>query len=213
MSVLNDYDIIVQGLCGLLAPHSERVEVVELVVGDVEKADDGSRVDLVLYDTFGQQQCNVLDVQRLSQTTGAKVVVFSWNVDPTLVREAMRRGAAGYLEKSLSGAALANALVRIHQGERLQPSVDRVVESNGDWPGRAQGLSAREGEMMALIAQGLSNQEMAERAYLSVNSVKTYVRTAYRKLGLSRRSQAVRWGIEHGFLPDATRREDVAPGA
>ena len=49
----------------------------------------------------------------------------------------------------------------------------------------AQGLTAREAEIIALITQGLSNQEIAERSYLSINSVKTYIRTAYRKMGVT----------------------------
>ncbi len=56
-----------------------------------------------------------------------------------------------------------------------------------------------------LITQGLSNQEIADRSYLSINSVKTYIRTAYRKIGVTRRSQAVVWGMKHGFEPDRLR--------
>ena len=57
--------------------------------------------------------------------------------------------------------------------------------------------------MLALIAQGLSNQEIAERAFLSINSVKTYIRSAYRKIGVQRRTQAVLWATQNGFVPVA----------
>ena len=63
---------------------------------------------------------------------------------------------------------------------------------------------------MALITQGLTNQQIADRAYLSINSVKTYIRAAYRKTGVERRSQAVLWGVAHGFLPDRERTIDPA---
>jgi NarL family two-component system response regulator LiaR len=62
-------------------------------------------------------------------------------------------------------------------------------------------LSSRESQIVALIVQGLSNQEIADIAYLSINSVKTYIRTAYRKMGVTRRSQAVVWAMQHGFGP------------
>ena len=68
-----------------------------------------------------------------------------------------------------------------------------------DWPGRSEGLSDREAEIIALITQGKSNAEIAALTYLSINSVKTYIRTGYRKIGVSSRTQAVLWGIEHGF--------------
>ena len=63
--------------------------------------------------------------------------------------------------------------------------------------------------MLALITQGLTNQEIADKAYISINSVKTYVRTAYRKIGVSRRAQAVSWGMDHGFRPQRARRVGV----
>ncbi len=63
--------------------------------------------------------------------------------------------------------------------------------------------------MLALITQGLSNQEIADQTYLSINSVKTYIRTAYRKIDVTRRSQAVAWGLKHGFDPDILRSVDT----
>ena len=58
------------------------------------------------------------------------------------------------------------------------------VDGAGDWPGRAAGLSPREAEVLALITRGLSNQEIADRAHVSINSIKTYIRSAYRKIGV-----------------------------
>ena len=84
------------------------------------------------------------------------------------------------------------------------------VGGAGDWPGRAAGLSSREAEIVALITQGLSNQEVADRAYLSINSVKTYIRSAYRKMDVTSRAQAVLWGVNNGFKPDSLRTVDPA---
>ena len=55
--------------------------------------------------------------------------------------------------------------------------------------------------MLSLIAQGMSNIEIAERLYLSINSVKTYIRSAYSKIGATSRSRAVAWRLQHGFAP------------
>jgi len=59
--------------------------------------------------------------------------------------------------------------------------------------------------VIALISQGLSNQDIADKTYLSINSVKTYIRAAYRKIGAETRAQAVIWGLTHGFEPDRSR--------
>ena len=208
VAVLNDYEIVVNGIARMLEPYADRVRVVETSTGIPSMGES----DVVLYDTFSQAQGNVLEVQEVSSMTGAAVVLYSWNLDPTLVAEALRRGAAGYLSKTLDGAGLADALVKVATGQRVLPGDRGHGEEHGAWPGQEQGLSAREAEMMALITQGYSNAEIAERSYLSINSVKTYIRTAYRKLGLSRRSQAVRWGLEHGFLPPEPRRTNTARG-
>ena len=84
-------------------------------------------------------------------------------------------------------------------------SAGTLVE--GEWPGQEAGLSARESEIVALITKGLTNQEIAERAYVSINSVKSYIRSAYRKIGVTRRSQAVAWAMQNGFESDQRRVE------
>jgi len=63
-------------------------------------------------------------------------------------------------------------------------------------------LSDREFDVIRLITEGHSNQEIAEELYLSMNTVKTYVRSGYRKIGATRRSHAVIWGARNGLLQD-----------
>ncbi|MEO6999466.1 MAG: helix-turn-helix transcriptional regulator [Terracoccus sp.] len=74
-----------------------------------------------------------------------------------------------------------------------------------DWPGRAEGLTEREAEILALITQGLDNAEVAARTYLSPNTIKSYIRTLYRKIEVESRTQAVLWGVDHDFSPDHRR--------
>lgn len=68
------------------------------------------------------------------------------------------------------------------------------------WTDNRTGLSAREVQVVALIAEGLTNQEIADRVFVSINSVKTYIRSAYRKIGVNSRTQAAVWGMEHGIV-------------
>ena len=208
VAVVNDYEIVVAGVAAMLAPHHDRVNVVEL--------DSGlpvvSNVDVILYDTFGQIQGDGVDLEDLVHGSEARVVIFSWNVQDELVRTAIERGAAGYLSKGMSAVEIVDAIEAVHGGGTFAPRTSALgVERGdaGDWPGRDHGLSARESEVLALITQGLSNQEIAARTYLSINSVKTYIRTAYRKIGVTRRSQAVGWGMRHGFEPDRMRSIDT----
>jgi NarL family two-component system response regulator LiaR len=209
VAVVNDYEIVVAGIAAMLAPYRERVSVVELdsslpVISDV---------DVILYDTFAAVQGDGVDVEELARGSEARVVIFSWNIDAALVRMALERGASGYLSKGLDAEQVVSGIEAVHRGETVAPPEVEVSERDaaGEWPGREFGLSARESEVLALITQGLSNQEIAGRTYLSINSVKTYIRTAYRKIEVNRRSQAVAWGMRHGFEPDHVR--SVVPHA
>lgn len=82
-----------------------------------------------------------------------------------------------------------------------------------DWPGKEHGLTTRESDIVLLIAHGLSNQDISDRLYLSINSVKSYIRLAYRKMScVESRTQAVIWAIQHGFRPDIVH-PDISPSA
>lgn len=203
VAIVNDYEIVVAGVASVLAPYADRLTIVELDSGLPVVSD----VDVILYDTFAAVQGDGVDLDTLVHGSDAKVVIFSWNLQGELVQRAMEHGAAGYLPKGLPAGEIVAGIEAVHSGEQVTPARAGAA-GPGDasaWPGRDIGLSAREAEVLALITQGLSNQEIADRTYLSINSVKTYIRTAYRKIGVSRRSQAVLWGTRHGFEPDRLR--------
>jgi two-component system, NarL family, response regulator LiaR len=204
VALVNDFELVVVGVAALLEPYRDRVQVVELDSNLPVLRD----VDVILYDTFGQVQGKGVDVESLVDGGPAKVVIYSWNVHGLLVDDSIEAGASGYLSKGVEAEELVDAIERIHAGETLLPKGGGTAnpKPESDWPGKAHGLTGREAEIIALITQGLTNQEIAERSYLSINSVKTYIRTAYRKIGVERRSQAVLWGIKHGFEPDVLRR-------
>ncbi|GAB3768862.1 DNA-binding NarL/FixJ family response regulator [Nocardioides ginsengisegetis] len=208
IAIVNDYELVVAGVAAMLSPFHDRVAVVELDSGLPVVSD----VDVILYDTFGQVQGDGIDLEDLVRGSDARVVIFSWNLQPELVARAIDKGASGYLSKGMSGDEVVEAVEAVHDGTIVTPSEAAAVDRGaaGDWPGREAGLTAREAEVLALITQGLSNQEIAERSYLSINSVKTYIRTAYRKIGVERRAQAVVWGMKHGFEPDRLRVVETA---
>ena len=67
------------------------------------------------------------------------------------------------------------------------------------WLGERDGLSAHEGAIVSLIVLGLSNQEVAGALHVSMHSTKTHIRSAYRKMGVTKRTQAISWGVHHGL--------------
>ena len=203
VALVNDDEVVVRGLDSMLRNYSHRIEVVELVAGKQVS----EPVDVALYDTFGMGQGNGTAVKQLVESPRVKTVaVYTWNFQPWLTRDTLNQGVRGYLSKSLPAARLVDALCAIAAGQLVvSPSKGRSALVGGDWPGRSEGLTAREAEVLSLITMGLSNQEIAERTLLSLNSIKSYIRSAYRKIDVDSRSKAVLWGVEHGLRADRVR--------
>ncbi|MFC6007091.1 response regulator transcription factor [Angustibacter luteus] len=190
----------------MLEPYRDRVVIAELDAN--EPVDD--LVDIALYDSFAQPESDAAEIGVLVANPRARrVVVYTWNFHPDLVASARDKGAHGYLSKTLAARELVDALEAIHAGENVTTEgPPRAKVATGlDWPGRGEGLTDRESEILALITQGKSNAEVAALTYLSPNTVKSYIRTTYRKIGVASRSQAVLWGVKHGFVPDHHRIE------
>lgn len=212
VALVNDYEVVVRGLADMLRSYRTRVDVVELTAG----APVGAPVDVALYDTFAQSAADPGGVARLVANPDVRrVAVYTWNLDPTLLRASLRVGASAYLSKRLPASALVDAVEAVHAGEVVvSPDQGRGEVIGGDWPGREEGLTARESEVLALITQGMTNAEIVERTGLSINSIKSYIRSCYRKIDVTSRSRAVLWGLAHGFTPDQLRVADPhIPGA
>ena len=192
VALINDYEVVVLGFNQLFAHYADRIEVVTLVANEPVRA----KVDIALYDSFGQGEPYADSVPCLLENAAAdKTVVYTWNMDEDLIAWCKANGVAACLSKEMPAAALVEALEAVHSGKRVFPAPMTVqVASGAAWPGREEGLSYREGEMIALLVRGLTNAEIAALLFLSPNSVKSYIRSAYRKIGVARRSQAVPWG-------------------
>jgi two-component system, NarL family, response regulator LiaR len=193
VALSNDYELALLGVAQMLARFPEQVQVVDLTTRpDMTH----HHPDVILYDTFGRVPQDDPKLRKIIAMNSAKVVVYSWEQYPG--EEALRLGAAGYLHKGLGAAELVAAIVAVHSGQRPTPAAKDQTQIH-TWPGQHLGLSQREAEMLSFITRGLTNEEIAARSYLSVNTVKTYIRTAYAKIGVRTRAQCVAWGFRNGF--------------
>ena len=203
LAIVDDYEVVVRGLADMLHSATDEIEVVELDA----QLPVSEQVDIALYDTFAQTQGDSPEVEELvANPLVGKVAVYTWNLDDRLVQAALSLGVSAYLSKTLAADELVEALHAVHGGEKLvSPALADGPLVQGDWPGREEGLTAREAEVIALITQGYSNADIAARASLSINSVKSYIRSSYRKMGVTSRTNAVLWGLDHGMSPDRLR--------
>jgi DNA-binding NarL/FixJ family response regulator len=161
-------------------------------------------IDILLVETFGTAVDDSSLERAVRDPHVRRVAVYTWNHHPAFLDSIVTNGVSGYLAKSLTSAQLTEALLDIHLGQRVvAPSLGRVP-SDDTLRGLEQGsLTARERETLAHIAMGSSNYEIARDLGLSVNSVKSYIRGAYRKIGAQTRSQAVLWTVAHGVRVEA----------
>jgi DNA-binding NarL/FixJ family response regulator len=206
IALVDDYDIVVMGVAHILEKYRERVVIAELDTNQTVS----DLVDIVLYDSFAQPESDHDEIRVLIRNPRARrVVVYTWNFHPDLIESARRQGVDGYLSKALPARDLVAALEAIHAGDMVISDPPFRARSIGglNWPGRSEGLTDRESEILALITQGKSNAEVATLTYLSPNTVKSYIRTIYRKINVASRTQAVLWGVRHGFTPDHNRIE------
>jgi DNA-binding NarL/FixJ family response regulator len=205
LGIVNDYEVVVRGVAEMVRTTDSELEVVELACRmPIEHS-----VDIALFDTFAMGPNTAPGVSELATNPHVgRVVIYSWTADPGLVEECLNRGAHSFLSKTLPSDKLVRALHSVHAGERVVAAgPDPAEPTGGVWPGKEHGLTPRESEVIAMITQGLSNNEIAERASLSINSVKSYIRTSYRKMGVTSRTNAVLWALQHGFSRHPARTQ------
>ncbi|NYJ73265.1 response regulator transcription factor [Allobranchiibius huperziae] len=204
VALVDDYDVVLLGVAKIIDQYRDRVIIAEIDTNQPLR----DTVDVVLYDAFAQPESDREEIGVLIRSPCArKVIVYTWNFHPELVESAQRQGVHGYLSKALPAREFIAAIEAVHAGEIVisdPPGRARPV-TGLDWPGRGEGLTERESEILALITQGHSNAEVSSRTFLSPNTVKSYIRAIYRKIDVSSRTQAVLWGVDNGFSPDHRR--------
>ena len=168
-------EVVHAGLVALLQPHHDRIELLD----DVQRG----RAHVDVFDP---------DSESAAPDPGCPRVALTWDTSGPARARAQALGAVRVLPLS---AGVSDLLLTVEQVHRDSPATPVPGEWHDDEVG---GLSPRERDVVSGICRGLSNAEIADDLYLSVNSVKTYIRTAYRKMGVSSRSQAVLWGLAHG---------------
>jgi DNA-binding NarL/FixJ family response regulator len=172
--------------------------------------------DVVLMD-LRMPRCDGVEATRRirAQYPGTQVVVLTTYADDDSLFPALRAGARGYLTKDAGGEEIVRAVRSVLSGGAgLAPGIQRRLlerlAETGPRPAELaeppDGLTARETEVVVLIADGLSNQEIARRLQVSTATVKTHINNLFAKTGLKDRAQAVRYAYANGLVRPPTHR-------
>ncbi len=182
--VVDDHDVVHWGFRLLLDRQSwvERCDgatgLADAVKTSANLRPDVALIDLLLGPDSGADAC--AEIQRVSPGTKVLLISGTGRLSPSVARAA---GAAGFIGKDWNAADVVKAV-------RLVALGSEVFAENG--PGDATGLTDRERQVLGLIATGATNREIAESLHLSINTIKEYSSTIYRKLKVKNRAEAVR---------------------
>lgn len=181
------------------------------VVGEAENGAEGVKMalnmnpDVILMDLVmdvmdGIEATKVI----LNEWPEAKILILTSFIDDEKVYPALEAGASGYLLKTSSASDIAEAIRRTYSGEEIiekEVSIKiKVDELNGDRRKLHENLTNRETEVLHLIADGLSNQEIADALFITLKTVKTHVSNILSKLEVSDRTQATIYAFKHNLM-------------
>jgi DNA-binding NarL/FixJ family response regulator len=211
--IADDQRVVRDGLT-LLVTLIDEVEVVGTACDGAEavRLAEVHRPDVILMDLRMPGTDGIAATAQLRQRLPAiQVLVLTTYADQDAIIPALEAGARGYLTKDASAEQIETAIRAVHAGQtHLDPAVQErlvaAVISRPPSPGPASpagkplgGLTAREAEVLTLLAAGLSNTEIAQRLFLSHATVKTHINRIFAKTGARDRAQAVRYAYQHGL--------------
>jgi DNA-binding NarL/FixJ family response regulator len=192
VAIVNDYELVVRGLAGMLAPFAHRIEVADAIVID-EPVPNGP-VDVALYDTFGRPGVERDTIERLVRDPSiGRVAIYSFDHSADELQEALDAGASAYLSKATPAEPLVDQLERVAAGKLVTSAPGQLASattrSGRAWPGQELGLSEREAEVAVLAALGQRNADISQSLCIGVDTVKTHLRRAFRKVGVRNRTE------------------------
>jgi two-component system, NarL family, response regulator LiaR len=202
--IVDDHAVVRGGLSKFLIVHKD----LELV-GEAESGEEAVllaqrlRPDVVLMDLKMQGMDGVAATRQVREKSpGSRVIVLTSFAEDGMVQGALQAGAIGYLLKNVTVAELATAIRSAYAGRMTLSSeaTEALVHSTTQPVVHGDELTEREREVLALLVEGLSNQEIADRLFLGIGTVKFHVRNIYSKLGVDNRVAAVTLAMQRHLV-------------
>lgn len=192
VALISSGELVRQGFLTLLDAHGERVSVV-----DLDHLDELRRPYVVLVDLLSLGTRALAHIDELVRAGYDPVAAFGPAQAGDEPERLGRVGARGLVPMDLESGQIVSSLELLAQLPASAPNPLQPAKTPLVLALEGVGCSPRETEVIALICRGLSNEEVAGELYVSINTVKAFIRGAYRKLGVSSRTQAVVWGSQY----------------
>jgi NarL family two-component system response regulator LiaR len=204
--IVDDHAVVREGLRALIDARPDMELVGEAVDGveAVQKA-RSLQPDVILLDLVMPRKGGIEAIDEIKEESpSARILVLTSFAEDDKVFPAIKAGALGYLLKDSSAQELLRAIRDVYQGEpTMHPTIARKLmrelQRPPDLPPTEDPLTEREVEVLRFVAQGLSNQEIADRFVISERTVRTHVTNILGKLHLANRTQAALYALREGL--------------
>ena len=206
--LVDDHEVVRLGIKALLGRYPQFRVIAEASTAPeaIQQALE-HRPDVVIMDIRLPGKSGIEATQEITQKLPeTKVIMLTSFAEDNLLFDAIMAGASGYVLKQIGSGELVRALETVARGEKLldpaitQKVFDRVRQTSREAQGESFGrLTERELQVLALVAEGKTNKEIAEKVFLSEKTVRNYVSSILDKLGLSTRAEAAAYAVRHNI--------------
>ena len=202
--LVDDHQMVRLGLKSYLELQDDIAEVSEAVNGKegVEQA-LASRPDVIIMDIVMPEMNGIeATLAILKEWPEAKILILTSYLDNEKIYPVLDAGAHGYMLKTSSAEAILRAVKKVAKGEfAIETEVSKKVEYHRNHIELHEDLTARERDILGLLAKGYENQRIADELFISLKTVKTHVSNILSKLEVSDRTQAVVYAFQHHLVP------------
>ncbi len=202
--LIDDHEMVRLGLKSYLNLQPDVEVVAEAGDGEegltkaLEVKPDVVVMDLVMPKMTGVEATLAL----LKEWPQAQILILTSYLDNEKIYPVLEAGARGYMLKTSSADEILSAIRKVARGEyAIETEVEKKREHHKRYPDLHEDLTAREREILTLLAKGYDNQRIADESFISLKTVKTHVSNILSKLEVSDRTQAVVYAFQHGLVP------------
>ncbi|HEL1585261.1 TPA: response regulator transcription factor [Streptococcus suis] len=201
--LVDDHEMVRLGLKSFLNLQADIEVIAEAEDGQegMEKALQ-IRPDIIVMDLVMPKLNGVeATLAILEKWPEAKILILTSYLDNEKIYPVLDAGARGYMLKTSSAEEILRAIRKVYTGQlAIETEVEKKVEDHRKHPSLHEDLTAREREILALLAKGYDNQRIADESFISLKTVKTHVSNILSKLAVSDRTQAVVYAFQHGLV-------------